>query len=47
LPSLDVIFDKPAEDFIQKVMGQHYIISYGDNRALLENLCATLKIKVI
>ena len=47
LPSLDIIFDIPAEDFIQKVMGQHYIISYGDNRALLESLCAILKIKVI
>jgi len=47
LPSLEMIFDNPIEDFIQKVMCQHYIISYGDNRALLENLCAILKIKVI
>ena len=47
LPSLDIIFDHSTENFIQKVMGQHYIISYGDNRALLENLCAILKIKTI
>ncbi len=47
LPSLEMIFDYPVETFIQKVMAQHYIISYGDNRALLENLCAILKIKVI
>lgn len=42
LPSLEIVFDTPAEDFIQKVMSQHYIISYGDNRAKLEALCAIL-----
>ncbi len=47
LPSLEMIFDYPVEEFIQKVMSQHYIISYGDNRALLENLCNILKIRVI
>ena len=47
LPSLEIIFDKSAEEFIQKVMAQHYIISYGDNRALLENLCAILNVEVI
>jgi L-arabinose isomerase len=46
LPSLEIIFDNPAEDFIQKVMGQHYIISYGDNHARLEELCAILGIQV-
>ena len=47
LPSLDIIFDEDTEDFIQKVMGQHYILSYGDNRLLLEDLCSVLNIRVI
>jgi L-fucose isomerase-like protein len=47
LPSIDMIFDGDSEDFLQKVMGQHYIISYGDNRKLLENLCNILKIEII
>ena len=42
LPSLEIIFDSPADEFIQKVMSQHYIISYGDNRAKLEALCSIL-----
>ncbi len=46
LPSLEIIFDNPVEDFIQKVMSQHYIISYGDNRAKLEALCSILGISV-
>jgi L-fucose isomerase-like protein len=47
LPSIDMIFDGDSEDFLQKVMGQHYIISYGDNRKLLENLCNILKIEIL
>lgn len=47
LPSLELIFDYPVETFIQNVMSQHYIISYGDNRARLKELCAILKITVI
>ncbi len=47
LPSLEMIFDYPVEEFIQKVMSQHYILSFGDNRALLKDLCALLKIDVI
>ncbi len=47
LPSLEIIFDAPVEDFIQKVMSQHYIISYGDNRADLEGLCAILGVRVM
>ncbi|MFA6290245.1 MAG: hypothetical protein WC637_00615 [Victivallales bacterium] len=46
LPSLEIIFDAPVEDFIQKVMSQHYIISYGDNRAKLEALCSILGILI-
>ena len=40
LPSLEVVFDFPSENFIQDVMGQHYIISYGDNRDLIREFCA-------
>lgn len=47
LPSLELIFDYPVEEFIQKVMSQHYIISYGDNRPALKDLCAILNITVI
>lgn len=47
LPSLEIIFDTPVADFVQKVMAQHYIISYGDNTALLCELAAILKIKMI
>ncbi len=47
LPSLELIFDYPVEEFVQKVMCQHYIISYGDNRALLKDLCAILNITVL
>ena len=47
LPSLEMTFEEPVEEFVQKVMSQHYIISYGDYRAALEDLCAILKITVI
>lgn len=47
LPSLEIVFDFPVEDFVQNVMSQHYIIAYGDNRAALEALCALLRIEVI
>ena len=47
LPSLEIVFDAPVEDFIQNVMAQHYIISYGDNRCRLEALCSILGIKII
>ncbi len=47
LPSLELVFDYPVEDFVQKVMSQHYIISYGDNRAALTDLCAILGVDVV
>ena len=47
LPSLEIVFDAPVEDFIQNVMAQHYIISYGDNRIRLEALCSILGIQSI
>ncbi len=39
LPSIEVKFDFPADDFLANVMGQHYIVSYGDNRPLLKAYC--------
>ena len=46
LPGLRVYLDDAA-DFAEKVMCQHYIISYGDNRGKLRDLCAILGIEVI
>ena len=46
LPSLEMIFDNPVEEFIGKVISQHYIITYGDNRQLLRDLCFILNINV-
>ena len=47
LPSLEIIFDSPVEDFIRKVMGQHYIISYGDNKRNITDMCSIMSIEVI
>ena len=46
LPGLEIELDD-VPDFADKVMCQHYIISYGDNTALIENLCDILGIEVI
>lgn len=47
LPSLEIVLDTPAETFIQQVLSQHYIISYGDNTAALADLCAILGVDVM
>ncbi len=47
LPSLEIVLDTPVADFAQKVLGQHYILAYGDQRSLLEALCRLLKIEII
>lgn len=47
LPSLEIVFDFPVERFVQNVMSQHYIVTYGDNRAALGTLCALLGVEVI
>lgn len=47
LPSLEVILDAPVEDFAQKVLGQHYILVYGDLSGQLSSLCRLLGITVI
>ncbi|PWH20964.1 MAG: hypothetical protein DDG58_00005 [Ardenticatenia bacterium] len=47
LPSLEVILDTPVEEFAQRVLGQHYIIAYGDHRQQLTDLCYLLGIEVV
>ena len=44
LPSLAIHLDEPMDAFTQKVLSQHYIISYGDNTAPLQELCRLLDI---
>jgi L-fucose isomerase-like protein len=47
LPSLEFIMDTPVEDFAQKVMSQHCIITYQDNSRILKNMCRLLDIDII
>ncbi len=48
LPSLEVVMEScTVEEFAQKVSSQHVIISYGDNREALVDLCKLLDIEVI
>jgi len=47
LPGLEILPDVPVDDFAQKVLGQHYILAYGDQRASLTDLCRLLGIEVI
>lgn len=46
LPGLEILLDD-VEDFTDKVMCQHYIISYGDNTEAIRSLCDMLGIEVI
>lgn len=46
LPSLKVKL-KDTEAFAQNVMGQHYIISYGDNTQLIKDFCCLCGITII
>jgi len=39
LPSLEIILDTPVEDFAEKVLSQHYIISCGDHSGLMKDYC--------
>lgn len=47
LPSLEVILDTPVEAFAEQVLGQHYILAYGDQRDSLTDLCRLLGVAVI
>ena len=46
LPALKVLLND-TEDFADKVMGQHYIISYGDNSKIIKEFCQIAGIEVI
>ncbi|MBR2426563.1 MAG: hypothetical protein IKB16_07460 [Lentisphaeria bacterium] len=47
LPSLEVCFGKSSDEFLKDVMGQHYIVTYGDNMELIANYCAINGLKMI
>jgi len=47
LPSLEIDFDSGNERFIQNVMSQHYIISYGDRTQDYRALCGLLGIRFL
>jgi L-fucose isomerase-like protein len=47
LPSLEITLDGSVPDFVQAVMGQHYILTYGDNTAGLKDLCDLLDVEVV
>lgn len=47
LPSLEITLGGPIDDFVQKVFGQHYIISYGDNTEAMQDLCRLLGVEII
>jgi hypothetical protein len=42
-----VILDTPVEEFAEQVLGQHYILAYGDCKAQLQTLCKLLAIDVV
>ena len=46
LPALKVLLND-TEDFANKVMCQHYIISYGDNTKLIKDFCTIAGIEII
>ena len=39
LPSIEAVFDFPAQRFLDRVAAQHYIVAYGDITALLAGYC--------
>ncbi len=47
LPSLEVILDTSVNDFAQKVMSQHYIITYGDNIEIIKELCTMIDVEIV
>ncbi len=47
LPGLEVILDRPVEEFAQNVMSQHYIVAYGDVIGEMADLCALLGVEVL
>ncbi|SRR6266567_7095669 len=46
-PGLEFVLHGDMEEFSQNVMGQHYILSYGDNAGVLREFCKLTGIEVI
>jgi len=47
LPGLEIALDSPVEEFAQKVLGQHYVLAYGDCRRTIGDLCAVLGVEAV
>lgn len=47
LPGIEFVIDGDMEEFAQNVMGQHYIVSYGDHTEVLGEFCKLSGIEVI
>ncbi len=47
LPGIEFVLDGDIEEFAQEVMGQHYILSYGNNVSLFKEFCKLSGIEVI
>lgn len=46
LPSLKIKLDD-TESFVQNIMGQHYIISYGNNLEVIKDFCKLCNIEIL
>lgn len=47
LPSLEFVLDGDMGEFAQNVMGQHYILSYGDNSGVFDDFCRLRGIEIL
>jgi L-arabinose isomerase len=47
LPGLEFVLDCDMGKFAQSVMGQHYILSYGDNSGVFSDFCKLRGIEII
>jgi len=45
LPSLEVALNGSVPEFARNVMGQHYIVSYGDHTEAFTDLCRLLGVE--
>ena len=46
-PGLEVVLDRPVEQFAEEVSSQHYILIYGDYRQQLNDFCRMLGIEYL
>jgi L-fucose isomerase-like protein len=47
LPGLNVIFKGDTENFIQQVLGQHYIVAYGNILSALRDFCFLTNTRIL